>query len=105
MCFRNYLRANPKDLSVISVKGESMGSVLEDRDTILVNHAENRPGNGLYVVRINEELIVKRVQSMPSGKLLISSANEAYAPFEVDLQDEFNDVQIIGRVEWFARQI
>lgn len=101
----NLLRARPADLSVISVKGDSMTGVLEDGDNILVNHAQNRPGNGLYVVRIGEDLVVKRVQAMPGGKLLFSSANEAYAPFEVDLKDESSDVQVIGRVEWFGRQI
>lgn len=101
----NYLRANPKDLSVISVKGDSMTGVLEDGDTILVNHAKNRPDNGLYVVRINDALVVKRIQSMPGGKLLFTSANEAYAPFEIDLRDESNDVQVVGKVEWFGRQI
>lgn len=82
-----------------------MTGVLEDGDTILVNHAKNRPGNGLYVVRINDELVVKRIQSMPGGKLLFTSANEAYAPFEIDLRDESNDVQVVGKVEWFGRQI
>nr|WP_253341554.1 S24 family peptidase [Neisseria sp. HSC-16F19] len=101
----NYLRANPADLSVIAVKGDSMEGVLNDGDNILVNHAQNRPGTGLYVVRIGEDLIVKRIQTMPGGKLLITSANEAYAPFEIDLTDGTADVQIIGRVVWFGRQI
>lgn len=101
----NYLRANLADLSVISVKGDSMTGVLEDGDNILVNHAKNRPGNGLYVVRIGEDLIVKRVQAMPGGKLLLTSANDAYSPFEIDAKDQDSDVQIIGRVEWFGRQI
>lgn len=102
---KNYLRADPNHLSVITVKGDSMEGVLNDGDNILVNHANNKPGSGLYVIRIGEDLIVKRVQSLPGGRLLITSANEAYAPFEVDISSPASDVSIIGRVEWFGRYI
>ncbi len=101
----NHLNANPKDLAVISVKGDSMEGVLNERDNILINCAKNKPGNGLYVVRIGNDLIVKRIQSMPGGKLLVTSANEAYAPFEIDAHQEYEDIAIIGKVEWFGRQI
>lgn len=102
---KNYLGADPKDLSVITVKGDSMEGVLNDGDAILVNHAKTSPGNGLYVVCIGDNLIVKRVQTLPGGKLLISSANEAYAPFEISIAEEGSDVKIMGKVEWFGRQI
>ncbi|PIT07870.1 S24 family peptidase [Snodgrassella communis] len=102
---KNNLRADPKHLSVITVKGDSMEGVLNDGDNILVNHAKNKPGSGLYVIRIGEDLIVKRVQSLPGGRLLIMSANEAYPPFEVDISSPASDVSIIGRVEWFGRYI
>ena len=101
----NHLNANPKDLAVISVKGDSMEGVLNERDNILINCAQNKPGNGLYVVRIGNDLIVKRIQSMPGGKLLITSANEAYAPFEIDTNKDYDDIAIVGKVEWFGRQI
>ena len=61
--------------------------------------------NGLYVLRIGEELIVKRTQTLPGNHLLVSSANEAYQPFELDLADETSGVEIIGKVVWFGRQI
>ena len=102
---KNYLNANPQDLAVISVKGDSMEGVLNERDNILINCGKNKPGNGLYVVRIGNDLIVKRIQSMPGGKLLVTSANEAYAPFEIDAHQEYEDIAIIGKVEWFGRQI
>lgn len=101
----NSLNANPHDLVVISVKGDSMEGILNERDVILVDKAQNQPGNGLYVVRIGNDLIVKRIQSLPGGKLLVTSANEAYAPFELDLAQDYNDISIIGKVLWFGRSI
>ncbi|BAK76458.1 transcriptional regulator [Pseudogulbenkiania sp. NH8B] len=101
----HYLRADPKDLSVLSVKGDSMEGVLNDRDAILVNHTDNEPGTGLYVLRLDGDLIVKRVQRIPGGRLKVLSANEAYEPFEVDLNKPTDDFAIIGRVVWYGRQV
>lgn len=101
----HYLRADPKDLSVLSVKGDSMEGVLNDRDVILVNRTDNEPGTGLFVLRLDGDLIVKRVQRLPGGRLEVKSANEAYSPFEVDLNKPSDDFAIIGRVVWYGRQV
>ena len=100
-----YLRADPKELSVIDVKGDSMDGVLNERDVILVNHYLNTPDDGLYVLRIGENLIVKQTQQLPNGRLLVKSANPAYDPFEINLLETDTDVKIIGRVVWFGRQV
>ncbi len=101
----SYLRANPKDLSVIDIKGDSMEGVLNERDVILVNHSLNAPDDGLYVLRIGESLIVKQTQVLPNGRLLVKSANQNYDPFELNLLEVDTDVKIIGRVVWFGRQV
>ncbi|MDO5059582.1 MAG: helix-turn-helix transcriptional regulator [Neisseria sp.] len=92
-------------LSAISVKGDSMEGVLNDGDTVLINHAHTTPRDGLYVLRINENLLVKRLQSMPGGIINVISANEAYPTFEINLHNQMDDVAIIGRVEWFGRTV
>lgn len=101
----NYVTRDTKNLSVISVKGDSMEGVLNDGDLILVNHGENTPRDGLYVLRINENLLVKRLQIVPGGIINVISANEAYPAFEINLNDLTDDVEIIGRVEWFGRTV
>ena len=101
----NFLRIDPKDLSVLSVKGDSMEGVLNDRDVILVNHADTSPTTGLYVLRIEGDLLVKRVQKLIGGRLKILSANESYEPFEVDTNNPGGDFAVVGRVVWFGRQL
>lgn len=101
----NYVTRDVKNLSVISVKGDSMEGVLNDGDSILVNHSENTPKDGLYVLRINENLLVKRLQIVPGGIINVISANEAYHAFEINLNHPADDVEIIGRVEWFGRAV
>ena len=101
----NYVTRDIKNLSVISVKGDSMEGVLNDGDTILINHGQTTPRDGLYVLRLNENLLVKRLQLIPGGIVNVISANEAYPTFEIDLKNPTDDVSIIGRVEWFGRSI
>lgn len=101
----NYVTRDTKNLSVISVKGDSMEGVLNDGDSILINHGETTPRDGLYVLRLNENLLVKRLQLMPGGIVNVISANEAYPTFEINLNKMTDDVAIIGRVEWFGRSI
>lgn len=99
----NFIRTNAQNLSVTSVKGDSMAGILNDGDIILVNHAQNTPDDGLYVLRVGESILVKRTQVLPEGKLFVTSTNEAYKPLTLNLKTE--DVAIIGKVEWFGRRI
>ncbi|WP_367452383.1 helix-turn-helix transcriptional regulator [Snodgrassella alvi] len=92
-------------LSVISVKGDSMEGVLNDGDTILVQQMNHIRRDGLYVLRINDNLLVKRLQLMPGNVVNVISANEAYPSFEIRLDSETDDVQIIGKVLWFGRYL
>ncbi len=101
---KHYLRADPANLAVISVKGDSMDGVLNDRDAILIDLSDVAPTGGLYVVRLAGDLMVKRVQKMPGGRFLLLSANPAYVPAEVDPAQEA-DFAVVGRVVWFGRQV
>ncbi|OHX12299.1 LexA family transcriptional regulator [Chromobacterium sphagni] len=102
---KNYLNASPRDLAVISVKGDSMSGVLEDRDTILINTVERNPGEGLFVIRIGDDIFVKQLQRLPGGALQVKSANPLYETFTVDLARTSGEFEVIGRVVWFGRQI
>lgn len=94
-----------EQLSVISVKGDSMAGVLEDQDTILIDHTKTEPRDGLFALRIGNDVFVKRVQRLPS-KLLVKSANTDYEPFEIDLSEESDEnVKIIGQVVWLGRKM
>ncbi|AOJ10572.1 LexA family transcriptional regulator [Burkholderia mayonis] len=101
----NYLYAKPADLSVLSVKGDSLQGVLNDRDVILIDRSQTTGSAGLYVLRIDGDVIVKTLQRLPGGILKVSSANPAYEPFEVNMAQPPADFAIIGRVVWFGRQV
>ncbi|EEG23916.1 Uncharacterized HTH-type transcriptional regulator HI_1476 [Eikenella corrodens] len=95
------------NLSVVMVKGDSMAGVLNDKDAILVDHSRTEASDGLYALRIGNEIFVKRVQRLPHA-LLVTSENPQYKPFEVPLQNGDNSdssVSIIGKVVWLGRAL
>lgn len=95
---------NIEDLSVITVRGDSMAGTFNNSDLILVNHSKTTPADGLYVIRIGDELFVKLIQRFPK-KILVKSTNPQYEPFEIDLTSADNELTIIGKVEWLGRTV
>ncbi len=92
-------------LAAVAVAGDAMDGVLNDGDLALINRAETQPGSGLYALELDGEVVVRRAQRLPGGKLGLSSANEAYPPFEVDLAAPPADFSVLGRVVWLGRQV
>lgn len=100
------LHANAKDLSLIYVEGESMEPTLRAGDIILVDRRDiAAQREGIYVMRADNALLVKRLQRLPGHRLRISSDNPAYQPFEMDLKQRSEEFAIIGRVVWAGRRM
>jgi phage repressor protein C with HTH and peptisase S24 domain len=99
------LRSTPDSLVLIHVQGESMVPTLNPGDVILVerNH-DAKISDGIYVIRMGEALLVKRLQFLPEGTLNVTSDNVAYRPFQVNLKERGEDFSIIGRVVWAGRR-
>ena len=97
--------ARASDLSIIRVRGDSMFPTLADGDDIMVDRsgAGTMLRDGIYVLRRDDTLTVKRIAVHPGSKrLTISSDNNAY-PTWPDCDP--NDVDVIGRVVWAGRKI
>ena len=91
------LKAEPRDLILIEVEGDSMAPTIENSDLILANLAEPRfRQDGIYLLRRDSGLEVKRIQRRPDGKLLVRSDNPKYEPMPVSA------VNVVGRVVWIG---
>ena len=101
---RTYVSTQIDKLSVVRVRGDSMQGVLEDGDTILIDHTKTTPYDGIYAIRIENEVFVKRVQRK-LNKLRIISENPNYENFEINLTDEYQNFAIIGKVVWLGRPL
>jgi len=96
---------DPAGLSIIQVDGDSMAPTLGDGDDILVDRgdAAERLRDGIYVLRKDGMLLVKRIAPDPGGRrLAIHSDNPAY-PDWPDCDPA--TIDIIGRVVWAGRRI
>jgi phage repressor protein C with HTH and peptisase S24 domain len=96
--------SSPGNLSIISVKGESMEPTLLDDDIVLLDASKtNLSYDGLFVLRFDDALHVKRIGRSPKrGHITIISDNrDLYPPMEATI----SDVQAIGKVLWYGRKI
>lgn len=101
------LGVSPKDLYLIHVTGDSMEPTLRAGDVILVNRMAVRPDReGVYILRMNGMLLVKRLQAMPGGRVRVISDNAAFSSFDVTTDDlGSDDITVIGRVVWVGRRM
>ena len=92
-------------LSLIRVEGDSMAPTLNAGDDILVDLADgpDRLRDGIYVLRVDDALLVKRLAIHPVGRrVTVQSDNPAYG----DLPDcGLDEITCIGRVIWAGRKI
>jgi len=97
--------SSPTNLSIVRVEGDSMAPTLNAGDDILVDlgDAGDRLRDGIYVLRIDEALVVKRLALNPIGRrVTIQSDNPAYPDWPDCSLDE---IKPIGRVVWAGRRI
>lgn len=102
---RSLTSAKSASLSIVRVTGDSMEPTLSDGDEVLVDASDHasRLRDGIYVLRADDSLVVKRVAIKPGGKqITIASDNPAYPTWN-DM--DRSEVHVVGRVIWFGRAL
>lgn len=98
-------RANPVDLKIIGVKGDSMLPTLADDDIVMLDTSKRDLSyDGLFVIRDNGDgLLVKRIgrASKPGCITVISDNRGLYDPVEKSL----SDIQVVGKVIWAGGKV
>ena len=98
------ISSSPNALSMIRVTGNSMEPTLADGDDIMVDGSDagSRLRDGIYVIRIDDALMVKRLELGKNKALAVRSNN----PDVADLKNvDLARVAIVGRVVWTGRKI
>ena len=84
-----------KNIEAINVTGDSMEPTFSYNDIVFINRAKtdlNR--GGIFTIRTEAGLFIKRVQKRIDGKIDIISDNEVYSTQTL----EPNELEVIGRV-------
>jgi phage repressor protein C with HTH and peptisase S24 domain len=92
-------------LSIVRVEGDSMSPTLNPGDEILLDLGDcaDRIRDGIYVLRVDDALVVKRIALNPMGRrVTVQSDNPAYADWPDCGMDE---IHCIGRVIWAGRKV
>jgi phage repressor protein C with HTH and peptisase S24 domain len=102
---KNDLKASPSQLRIMHVEGDSMAPTLLDGDTVLVDMGRTAPNPpGIFVLHDGMGLVAKRLEHIPNSDpsaVRVISDNGLYSPYERTAEE----INIIGRIRWFAREL
>lgn len=102
---RSTLDCGEKDLALITVKGDSMEPTLSNDDLILVNLRKNQIiDNAVYVLQYDGSLLVKRIQRLMSGSVIVKGDNPEYRAEELSA-DQADLLRVFGMVVWYGRKM
>ena len=101
---RDFLRdyfgvANFLGLSIITARGDSMSPTIPENCQLLIQQSDSFQEGQICVVRLDNELYVKRLQKRPKYKLI--SDNKNYD--DIELENE--DYEILGVVVGFFKRM
>lgn len=101
---RRALRVDPSRLALITATGDSMEPAIRPGDLLLIDcSVETVMDDSIYLVSLNEFLLVKRIQKLLRG-LIVKSDNPNYTPMTLS-PEEARELRIRGRVRWVGRLI
>lgn len=90
---------NASDLFMVEGGGDSMTPTILHAEKLICSRAEHDlNGDGIFVFRQDDDILLKRLQRVP-GKIRVISDNESYTPYDIPLNDGVS-FKIIGRVRF-----
>lgn len=94
---RELTSAAPENIKIIRAIGDSMTPTIRPGEMLWIDVSYTCPtSDGLYLIRIGHELVVRRIQLNPfDGSAVIKADNEAYRSFPAE---SFEAVPVLGRV-------
>lgn len=102
---RRLTASKASNLSIIGVLGDSMEPALHDGDEVMVDLGDGqaRLRDGIYVLRMDDMLSIKRIAIEPQGKRVsVLSDNPTYPSWR-GLEKRM--LNVVGRVLWFGRTL
>jgi len=103
---RSQLLADPNNVSLAFVSGDSMSPKINRGDMILVDHSVvDQVAEGIWVVDIGGGPIVKKVQRLSKTKIKLRSENKEYETIIVDFKEDPEAARFIGRVVWHGGRV
>ena len=102
---RHVLHADPQRLALITAVGDSMEPTIRAGDLLLVDIGINQVvDDAIYVIAMDDHLVVKRLQRFFGGAVSVKSDNPTYAEQTLTAEN-LSQAYIAGRVRWIGRLV
>lgn len=93
------------DAELLQAQGDSMHPTIQDGDLMLVDRGYGEVLHGkIYALVVNDLVVVKRVNILAIGGMMLISDNDRY-PSETIQGNDINSLSFQGRVAWYGRAI
>ncbi|MFH7243551.1 MAG: helix-turn-helix transcriptional regulator [Spirulina sp.] len=90
------------------VVDESMEPTLKQGDLALVdtNHRDlETVSHGIYLLKLNDRLLIKRLQYIADNTLRVISDHPAYEAFSIQISGSPSSLSLMGKVVWFGHKL
>ena len=100
------LGTDPQNLLLIYSIGDSMEPTFSSGDLLLVDRNKARmKGDGIYLINFDDGLIVKRLEWMMDGTMVIRGDNTSVSREQKLTYIEMEKLHLLGRVVWVGGKI
>ncbi|WP_027721311.1 S24 family peptidase [Maridesulfovibrio zosterae] len=100
-------KGDPEQMKLLTVTGASMSPRIEDGDRIIVDESQKELFEGrIYAIRIDSEIVIRRIAKEPGKIILVSDNQEAEVRrIALEIKDESIGWAAIGRVVYVAKDL
>lgn len=89
---------NSKTIKIVAASGDSMTPEIDDGDVVFVDISDNISfRDGIYLILVDDEVFIKRIQRLVGHKIALVSANKAYRDIEINTDGQVQ-IHVLGRV-------
>lgn len=100
------LGTDPKNLLLVHSIGDSMEPTIRSGDLLLVDRSKSRmKGDGIYLINLDDGLMVKRVEWLLGGSVVIRGDNKIVSREQTLSSSDLEKLNILGRVVWVGSKI
>ncbi len=100
------LGTDPKNLVLVHAMGGSMEPTIRSGDLLLVDQSKSQvKEDGIYLVNLDDGLMVRRVQWLLGGSVAIRGDNTVVSKEQVLPATDMEKLHILGRVVWIGSKI
>ncbi len=97
-----------ENLLLTQVVDESMEPTLQQGDLALVDTNDRdleTVSHGIYLIKLNDRLLIKRLQYVVDKTLRVLSDHPAYEAFSIQISKTSSSLSLMGKVVWFGRKL